>query len=146
MSDITETATLTLAGARRVAEAAIAEAERRRVRIAVFVTGLAGDPLVLLRMDDVAPLAAETARRKCWSVAFTHRSTRDFGSMLKADLAVEPELFHGMLRIGDMVAIEGGVPVMSAGRQVGAVAVSGGSSDDDHDIASRAAQVISAAD
>ncbi len=142
MSDTQPTAQITLDGARKVVEAALAEAGRRGVAVAVVVTRLAGDPVMLVRMDGVAPLAAETARRKCWSVGLTRRGTRAFGDIIKAELEVEPELFHGMLKIGDMMAIAGGVPITAGGHIVGAVGVSGASSDDDHDIAEIAAAAI----
>ena len=142
MSDVQLGGSLTLAGARKVMDAAMTEAQRRGVRICVAVSGPAGDLLTLARMDGVAPLAAETARRKCWSVAITRKATSEFGIGLKADLALEPELFHGMLKIGDMVAIAGGVPVVSGGILVGAVGVSGATSDEDHSIAALAAAVI----
>jgi uncharacterized protein GlcG (DUF336 family) len=142
MSDTQPTAIVTLDGARKVVDAALAEADRRGVRVAVVVTRLAGDPVMLVRMDGVAPLAAETARRKCWSVGLTRRGTRAFGEMLKSEMDAEPELFHGMLRIGDMTAIAGGVPIVVEGEIVGAVGVSGASSDDDHEIAEIAAGAL----
>ena len=142
MADTRASAVVTLDGARKVVDAALREAEQRGLAVAVVVTRLAGDPVMLVRMDGVAPLAAETARRKCWSVGLTGRATRAFGDMLKADFQVEPELFHGMLKIGDMTAIAGGVPLVVDGEAIGAVAVSGGSSDDDHEIAELAAAVL----
>ena len=143
MSYVIEGGTVNLAGARMIVDAAVADAEKRGLRVCVAVTGIGGDLVALARMDGVAPLAGETARRKCWSVVTTRRSTRDFGAMLKSDLQVEPELFHGMLKVGDMVAIEGGVPLIAKGLFVGAVAVSGASSDEDHAIAAAAAALIS---
>lgn len=143
MADMIPGGTVSLAGARKVAEAALAEATRRGVRVAVLVTGVAADPLALLRMDGVAPLAAETAHRKCWSVCLTRHSTREFGGWMRRDLPGEPELFHGMLRIGDMMVVAGGVPLLAGDAFCGAVAVSGASSDDDHEIAEIAAAAFS---
>lgn len=140
-----EAGTIGLTGARMLVDAAVSDAERRGLRVCVAVTGIAGDLIAFARMDGVPPLAAETSRRKCWTVVTTRRSTRDFGAMLKSDLQAEPELFHGMLKVGDMIAIEGGVPLIAAGLFVGAVAVSGASSDEDHAIAEGAAELIAAA-
>jgi glc operon protein GlcG len=145
MDDIVESGVLSLAGAQRVSEAAIAAAKARGLSIAVAVSGPAGDLRAFARMDGVAPLAAETARRKCWTVAITGgRSTRDFGEGLKGYLAEEPQLFHGMLRIGDMVAFPGGVPIRSHGLVIGAVAVSGASSVEDHELAEQATLALTA--
>jgi uncharacterized protein GlcG (DUF336 family) len=51
----------------------------------------------------------------------------------------EPELFHGILGIGGVMAIAGGVPIRLDGQLIGAVAVSGGTSTQDQEIAEAAA-------
>ena len=142
MSYVIAAGTIGLAGARMLVDAAVSDAQSRDLRVCVAVTGIAGDLVAFARMYGVPPLAGETARRKCWSVVTTRKSTREFGAMLKSDLDVEPELFHGMLKVGDMVAIEGGVPLIASGLFIGAVAVSGASSEEDHAIAAGAAELI----
>jgi glc operon protein GlcG len=137
---------LTLPRAQRAAEVAMAEASSRGLRIAVAVTGMSGDLIAFARMDGVPPLAAETARRKCSTVVLTWKSTAEFAAMLREGQAVEPHLPLGMLTIGEAIAISGGVPVQAAGELVGAVGVSGASSDEDHAIAQKAADAIAATD
>jgi cob(I)alamin adenosyltransferase len=84
-------------------------------------------------------LSAETARRKAYTVAATGMSTQDFGSVLKSEMRDEPELFHGMISIEGLIAFAGGVPIRLDGRLIGAVAVSGGTSAQDQEIAEDAA-------
>jgi glc operon protein GlcG len=54
----------------------------------------------------------------------------------------EPELFHGMIARPDVVPFGGGVPVPVNARLAGAVAVSGATSLQDHEIAARAASAV----
>src|SRR5262249_19579620 len=118
-------------------------AQARGLSIAVAVSGPGGDLCAFARMDGASPLAGETARRKCWTVSMTRRATRDTGESLRGYLSDEPQGFYGILRLGELAAFPGGVPIRSAEHVVGAVAVSGGSSTDDHEIAELAAAMVS---
>jgi uncharacterized protein GlcG (DUF336 family) len=69
----------------------------------------------------------------------TGRATLELGREWRAELSVEPELFYGMIARPDVVPFGGGVPVRRDGRLIGAVAVSGATSVQDHEIATRAA-------
>ena len=122
--------------------AAIKAAGERGVGVVVAVAAPSGDPIALARMDGVPPLAAESAQRKCRTVALTWRSTESFAAALKGDLATEPEFFHGMHHVGPLMTIGGGVPVVIGGSMAGAVAVSGASTDDDIALAGMAAAAI----
>ncbi|HTC85638.1 MAG TPA: heme-binding protein [Candidatus Acidoferrum sp.] len=131
--------TVTLAEARSIVDAALAEAERRKVRVAVAVSGPAGDLLAFARMDGIPPISAESARHKCLTVAVTWKSTADFAASLRGDLEAEPEYFHGMHNIVALMTVGGGVPLVRDGHLAGAVAVSGASTADDIGIAEHAA-------
>jgi len=143
MADALEERTISLEGAQRVLAAALASAEQGKARVSVAVAGRAGDLRAFARMDGASMLSAETARRKAYTVAATGMSTQDFGSILKSEMSEEPELFHGMLGIEGVMAIAGGVPIRLEGQLVGAVAVSGGTSGQDREIAEAAARAIS---
>ena len=139
MADAIEERTISLEGAQRVLTAALALAERMKVRVSVAVAGRAGDLKAFARMDGASMLSAETARRKVYTVAATGISTQDFGSILKSEMREEPELFHGMISIEGLIAFAGGVPLRMDGQLIGAVAVSGGTSAQDQEIAQAAA-------
>ena len=126
---------LTLAAAQALVEAALSLARDRGLSVAVAICGPAGDLRAFARMDTVAPLAGETARRKCWTVIMTGRSTREFGERMRGWQETEPEVFHGMVRIGEMAPIAGGVPIRFGTSLIGAIGVSGASSVDDHEVA-----------
>jgi uncharacterized protein GlcG (DUF336 family) len=125
--------------AQSIVAAALAEARSRDVAVAVAVAGPAGDLVAFARMDGIPPISAESARRKCVTVALTWRATSSFAEAMRADLATEPEYFHGMHHIGDVMTIGGGLPLLRDGMLAGAVAVSGASTEDDVGIAETAA-------
>src|SRR5438552_1987689 len=123
-------AEVSLEAAMAAIDAAVAQATARGVGVVVAVSAPSGDLVALARMNGVPPLAAESAMRKCRTVALTWRSTASFAASLNADLEKEPEYFHGMHHIGPMMTIGGGVPIVIDGHLAGAVAVSGASTDD----------------
>ena len=131
---------VSLDAARAAIDAAVAEASARGVGVVVAVAAPSGDLVALVRMNGVPPLAAESAMRKCRTVALTWRSTASFAASLKADLETEPEYFHGMHHVGPLMTVGGGVPIIVGGRLTGAVAVSGASTEDDIALAELAAQ------
>jgi glc operon protein GlcG len=130
---------LGLAAARQIAEQAMDDARRLAVRISVAVADEAGALLAFARMDGATRLSARTAVAKTQTVILTGKATLDLGQEWREDLAVEPELFYGMIARPDVVPFGGGVPVRLDGRLAGAVAVSGATSVQDHEIAERAA-------
>jgi len=142
MADALDERTISLEGAQRVVAAALASAKSMNLRVSVAVAGRAGDLKAFARMDGASMLSGETARRKVHTVAMTGMSTQEFGSILKSEMGEEPELFHGMIGIDGIIAIAGGVPIRLNGQLIGAVAVSGGSSAQDQEIAEAAAGAI----
>jgi glc operon protein GlcG len=132
-------ASLGLAEARQIAERAMEDASRLAVRISVAVADEAGALLAFARMDGATRLSARTAVAKTQTVILTGKATLDLGREWREELGVEPELFYGMIARPDVVPFGGGVPVRIGGRLAGAVAVSGATSVQDHEIAERAA-------
>jgi glc operon protein GlcG len=130
---------LGLTEARQIADEALEDARRLGVRISVAVADEAGALLAFARMDGATRLSARTAVDKTQTVILTGQATIDLGREWRGDLAEEPELFYGMIARPDVVPFGGGVPVRVNGRLAGAVAVSGATSVQDHEIASRAA-------
>jgi uncharacterized protein GlcG (DUF336 family) len=142
MADTIEGRTLSLAGAQRVVDTAVAEATRLGRHVSVAVLGANGQLKAFAAMDGASILSTETARKKALTVIKVGKATRDFASELKADMAEEPELFHGMLAMEGIAAFGGGVPIRAGGHLVGAVAVSGASSAEDEAIAHTAAAIV----
>jgi glc operon protein GlcG len=133
---------LGLAAARQIAEQAMEDASRLAVRISVAVADEAGALLAFARMDGATRLSARTAVAKTQTVILTGKATLDLGREWREELDAEPELFYGMIARPDVVPFGGGVPVRIGGRMAGAVAVSGATSVQDHEIAERAAAAV----
>jgi uncharacterized protein GlcG (DUF336 family) len=131
---------VSLASAQHAIASVVAEAGRRGIGVVVAIAAPSGDLLALARMDGVPPLAAESAARKCRTVALTWRSTESFAKSLRDDLTTEPEYFHGMHHVGPLMTIGGGVPIEQDGHLVGIAAVSGASTEDDIALAELAAR------
>jgi glc operon protein GlcG len=135
-------AELGLEAAQQIVDQAVREATRLEVRISVAVADEAGALLAFARMDRATRLSARTAADKTQTVILTGKATLDLGREFRAQLGEEPELFHGMIARPDILPFGGGVPLRISGRLAGAVAVSGATSIQDHEIAELAAQVI----
>lgn len=98
--------------------------------LAVAVVDGAGTLVALARQDGAPPLRAVMAQNKAWSVIASGRSTRALGDMQTA----RPTVFSALCNAGDgrLVPLAGGVPVVdAAGMVLGAVGISGDTSDHD---------------
>jgi glc operon protein GlcG len=133
---------LGLTEALQIVNAAIDDARRLGVRISVAVADEAGSLLAFARMDGATRLSALTSTDKTRTVILTGVPTLDLGENLRSELTEEPQLFHGMIA-RDLVHFGGGVPLLISGHLAGAVAVSGATSIQDHEIAGRAAAAVS---
>jgi uncharacterized protein GlcG (DUF336 family) len=133
---------LGLTQARQIADEAVRDASRLQLRVSVAVADEAGALLAFARMDGATRLSARTAVAKTQTVILTGKATLEFGRNLREDLGEEPELFHGMIARRDLVPFGGGFPLLISSRLAGAVAVSGATSIQDHEIAQRAASLL----
>lgn len=113
--------------------------------VAVPDTAGPGQSMVADYTESVVPASA---RRSNFRMLLTFGSRQlVFGAVLvgySASLrgALARQLFHGMIARRDLVPFGGGVPLLIAGRLAGAVAVSGATSIQDHEIAQRAASLL----
>ena len=123
---------LSLGAARRIADAAIASAQSQSVAACIAICDPAGEAIVTIRMDGAPRLSAGVALNKAFTVAsFKGMPTHAWWPLLADD----PALVHGFTQTPRLVIFAGGVPVRIDGKVVGAVGVSGGSSDQDRVIA-----------
>ncbi len=130
---------LTLAGARVALDAALARAGELGVAVNVSVCDAAGHEIAFARMDGAALLSAEIARDKAYTVAaFLGIPTDRWFAMIEA----EPALREGIVHRDRLVIFGGGVPVTVDGAAVGAVGVSGGTADQDQEIATAGAAAL----
>ena len=131
--------TLTYAGARLVLDAALARASELGVAVNVSVCDGAGHELAFARMDGAALLSADIARDKAYTVAaFLGIPTSRWFDMVKDAPAVR----EGIVHRDRLVIFAGGEPVVADGTTVGAVGVSGGSAEQDEEIAAAGAAAL----
>lgn len=135
-AQVTQKKTLTLAGAKSVAAAAVAEANRLNApggAIAVVDDG--GNLLYLERLDDTFPAAAQISVNKARTAALFRRPSK----------VLEDAIVGGrttLLAVAD-APLQGGVPIIVDGVVVGAVGVSGAASAaQDNEIAIAAAAAL----
>ena len=137
--DVIPMSSLSLSAARRVADAAVAAAGQHGVAVCIAVTDPSGEPIVTVRMDGAPRLSAGIARNKAYTVAaFNGLPTHVWWPAIADD----PALVHGLTHTPGLVVFGGGVAVTLDGEMVGAVGVSGGSTDQDRAIAEAAATAL----
>jgi uncharacterized protein GlcG (DUF336 family) len=121
---------LSLAAARTIAEAALAECTSRGFRTSVAVVDRSGELLVVLRHELAHPVTVEMARSKAYTAVVFRGSTMEFQRDTANDPARLPQR-----DVPGVLALGGGVPLSSAGEIVGAVASSGSSQPTDDECA-----------
>jgi uncharacterized protein GlcG (DUF336 family) len=130
---------LTLKAAHAAIERGIAKAQELGFKVAIAVVDDSGHLMACDRMDGALWITPEIARAKANAAAAFQTTTHD----LETRFATARALFAGnVAALGDykLVFGRGGVPLVTEGRVVGAVGVSGAvPPDNDHVIADAAA-------
>jgi len=128
---------ITLEAAKKAAAAAQAEAMRNHWLMAIAVVDPAGNLVYYERTDNSQAASSKIAIEKARSAAIFKRPTRAFqDAMAKGGVNLR------ILSLDGAVPIEGGVPLISEGRIVGAIGVSGDLSENDAQCANAAAQEL----
>jgi uncharacterized protein GlcG (DUF336 family) len=112
--------------AKTIAAAAIAEARKNQWTMAIAIVDTAGDLVYFERMDHTQVGSVDIAQAKARSAARFKRPTKAFQDALAAG----GEGWR-ILSLEGAVAVEGGIPLMSGGKIVGAIGASGGTSQQD---------------
>jgi glc operon protein GlcG len=130
-------APITLNMARHAAEAALAEARRNQWTMAVAIVDPAGSLVYFEKMDGTQNGSVVVAQAKARSAALFKRSTKASQDTLAAG-------GDGLRVLGleGVVPVEGGVPLVSEGHIVGAIGVSGGTSQQDGLCAKAAVEAV----
>jgi uncharacterized protein GlcG (DUF336 family) len=112
--------------AKTIAAAAVAEAKKNQWTMAIAIVDTAGDLVYFERMDHTQVGSVDVAIAKARAAARFKRPTKAFQDALAAG----GEGWR-ILSLDGAVAVEGGLPLMSGGRIVGAIGASGGTSQQD---------------
>ena len=110
--------TISVAQADTLMEAAVKEAEARKVALAIIIVDEAGDIVMSRRMDGALPHSFAIALRKAKTSALTRQPTKAVQDAFEKGS-------HTILAIEDMMPIQGGLPVKYNGKVIGAIAASG---------------------
>lgn len=135
-STLTTQTTVTYEGARRAIEAAVAEAARIGAPSCIAVADRAGVLLAFARMDGAPPMSIQIAQDKAYTVTAFNQPTADWWPML----ADNPPLLHGIVKTDRLIIFGGGVPITADGVIVGAVGSSGGTAEEDIQVAEAGAR------
>ncbi|HEX8192241.1 MAG TPA: heme-binding protein [Allosphingosinicella sp.] len=119
---------VSLPDARRIADAAEAEARRRGFSMAFAIVDPSGSLILFHKMDGTQNGSVEVAIQKARTSALFRRPTKFFSDAVAGGR-------NTVLSLPNMIAIEGGVPIEIGGRVAGAIGVSGASSAEDGEVA-----------
>jgi uncharacterized protein GlcG (DUF336 family) len=119
---------LTLDGAKRILAAAEAEATRNKWAVAIAIVDEAGELVAFHKIDDTQAASIDIAIGKARTAARMKRPTKALEDAVAGGRTV-------LLSVEGLVPLEGGVPLTMDGRIVGAVGVSGVTSQQDAQVA-----------
>jgi uncharacterized protein GlcG (DUF336 family) len=138
VTDAMPVRTVTLEAAHRAVTACLERASALGVEAAIAVVDQAGNLKAFARMDGAPLLSSGIAQDKAWTAAAFGLPTHRWWDLVKD----EPPLLHGIVKTDRLIVFGGGVPLTSEGEVVGGVGVSGGSADQDREIAEAGAAVV----
>jgi glc operon protein GlcG len=128
---------ITLDAARKAAAPAVAEANANNWRMAVAIVDPAGELVYFEKMDGAQNGSVTVAIAKARSAALFKRPTKVFQDTLAAG-------GDGLRILGleNAIPVEGGVPLVVDGHIVGAIGLSGGTSQQDGQCAKAAVDAL----
>jgi uncharacterized protein GlcG (DUF336 family) len=128
---------ISLEAAKKPAEAALAEAVKNRWTMVVAIVDTSGNLVYYEKMDNTQIASATVAIEKARSAVIYKRPTKAMQDGLAAG-------GNGLriLKLHDAIPVEGGIPLIIDGKIVGAIGVSGDTSEHDGICATAGAAVI----
>src|SRR5688500_15423461 len=117
---------LSLALARTIAEATLAECKSKGFNTSAAVVDRAGQVLVLLRDEQASAQTAEMARRKAYTAWAFRTTTLEFQKRTAGDPTLAPQR-----DVADILALGGGIPIRVGSETIGGVGSSGSSQEQD---------------
>ena len=130
-------APISLENAKKAAAAAVAEASKNHWTMAVAVTDIGGDLVYFEKMDGTQTGSVQVAIGKARTAALFKRPSKAFQEIVAGG-------GNGLRILGleGAVPIEGGVPLVMDGQIVGAIGLSGATSDQDGQCARAGADAV----
>jgi uncharacterized protein GlcG (DUF336 family) len=133
-AQLAERKILTLAQAKKLLAAAEAEAVRNRFVMCIAVVDEAGNLLTFERMDEAELACIRLAEEKARTAVLFKRPTKQLDDQVSGARSAAVAM--------GFTPVEGGVPLTSNGKVVGAIGASGGTSVQDQQVAAAAAEIM----
>jgi uncharacterized protein GlcG (DUF336 family) len=128
---------ITIGSAKTAAAAAVAEANAHRWAMAIAIVDPAGLLVYFEKMQDTQNASVELSIEKARTSALFRRPTKVFQEALAAG---EDNL--RVLRLTGVMPNAGGIPIIVDGKVIGTIGVSGGSVDQDAQVAQSGAAAV----
>jgi uncharacterized protein GlcG (DUF336 family) len=116
---------ISLERAEAVIAATVAEAKKHDWKLNVAVVDSGGNLVAFQRMDGAQLASAQIAEHKARTAATFRRETKVFEN------AVQQSNFHYVMTLDGVIASRGGIPLVQAGKLIGAIGCSGGTGSQD---------------
>jgi glc operon protein GlcG len=131
--------TIDYSEAKRAVDLIVEKALQMQKAAAIAVADAHGDLIYFVRMDGAPVSSIRIAINKAWTAARERRPTKEIGDKVK-----HSEKGHDIAYYGDpkYVGWGGGLPIWKNGEVVGAIAVSGLSSNEDIALATLGVELI----
>jgi uncharacterized protein GlcG (DUF336 family) len=123
---------VTLSAAQAVVEAARAKAEEIGVPMNIAVVDEGNNLTAFARMDGAWLGSVDIAKNKAYTARAFDMSTKDLAPLCQPN---QPLFGIHASNQGQLIIFAGGIPLEAGGKVVGAVGVSGGSVEADHEVA-----------
>ncbi len=127
MADTSPSLKLTIEGAMKLLDAAMAKARDMKVPECIAVVDAGGHLLAFARMDGAFALSIDTALVKAMTAASYGIPTGDIAAGVDIKLAIATQ--------GKRVNLPGGLPVIVDGHVIGAIGVGSGTGEQDRQVA-----------
>jgi glc operon protein GlcG len=130
-------APISLEQAKKVIAGAEAEAKKNSWNVVIAVLDSGGHVVMLQRLDGAQLGSIDVAKEKAYSAVLYRRPTKMF-----QDLVGQGGANLRLLRLSGASVLEGGIPLIVDGKLIGAVGVSGVTSEQDAQIAQAGAEAL----
>lgn len=121
-----------------IIEKAVEKADEINIPMSITVMDAGANIKGFLRMDNAILGSADVAMKKAKTASLFKMNTEELGKLSQPGLS----LYGVEHSNGGIITFAGGIPIVKDGVVVGAIGVSGGSTEDDHNVAQAGMQSV----
>ena len=137
MADTAASLKLTIEGAMKLLNAAMAKAREMNVPECIAIVDAGGQLLAFARMDGAFALSLDTALMKAMTAASYGIPTGDIAAGIDIKLAIATQ--------GKRINLPGGLPIIIDGHVIGGIGIGSGTGEQDKDVAKAALAALAGA-